>query len=78
MSPEVVLEKRGLTKEFRGFTTVDSVDLRVQAGHIHALTPSFIASSTHLTDRCSRRFVRMSLGPFLRVTTSTSAYYWPS
>jgi branched-chain amino acid transport system ATP-binding protein len=37
MSPEFVLETRGLTKEFRGFTAVDSVDLRVQKGHIHAL-----------------------------------------
>jgi branched-chain amino acid transport system ATP-binding protein len=37
MSPEFVLETRGLTKDFRGFTAVDSVDLRVQKGHIHAL-----------------------------------------
>ncbi|MFP6847256.1 MAG: ABC transporter ATP-binding protein [Pseudomonas sp.] len=37
MSPEFVLETRGLTKEFRGFTAVDSVDLHVQKGHIHAL-----------------------------------------
>ena len=37
MSPEIVLETRDLTKEFRGFTAVDSVDLRVQKGHIHAL-----------------------------------------
>jgi branched-chain amino acid transport system ATP-binding protein len=37
MAPEFVLETRGLTKEFRGFTAVDSVDLRVQQGHIHAL-----------------------------------------
>ncbi len=37
MSPEFVLETRGLTKEFRGFTAVDAVDLRVRQGHIHAL-----------------------------------------
>ena len=37
MAPEFVLETHGLTKEFRGFTAVDSVDLRVQKGHIHAL-----------------------------------------
>ena len=37
MSSEIVLETRGLTKEFRGFTAVASVDLRVQTGHIHAL-----------------------------------------
>ncbi len=37
MEPEFVLETRGLTKEFRGFTAVDSVDLKVRQGHIHAL-----------------------------------------
>lgn len=37
MAPEFVLETLGLTKEFRGFTAVDSVDLRVEKGHIHAL-----------------------------------------
>lgn len=33
----VILETRGLTKEFNGFTAVDSVDLQVHKGHIHAL-----------------------------------------
>lgn len=37
MAPDFVLETRGLTKEFRGFTAVDSVELRVEKGHIHAL-----------------------------------------
>jgi len=37
MEPEFVLETRGLTKEFRGFTAVDSIDLKVRQGHIHAL-----------------------------------------
>lgn len=37
MTQEFVLETRGLTKEFRGFTAVDSVSLAVQEGHIHAL-----------------------------------------
>lgn len=37
MEPEFVLETRGLTKEFRGFTAVDNVDLKVRQGHIHAL-----------------------------------------
>lgn len=32
-----VLEARGLTKEFRGFTAVDSVDIGVTEGTIHAL-----------------------------------------
>ena len=34
---DVILETRELTKEFKGFTAVSSVDLQVQRGHIHAL-----------------------------------------
>ncbi|MEW6205804.1 MAG: ABC transporter ATP-binding protein [Pseudomonadota bacterium] len=34
---EVVLETRALTKEFKGFTAVSDVSLKVQRGHIHAL-----------------------------------------
>lgn len=34
---DVILETRGLTKEFGGFTAVSDVNLRVQRGHIHAL-----------------------------------------
>jgi branched-chain amino acid transport system ATP-binding protein len=34
---DVILETRKLTKEFKGFTAVSEVDLRVQRGHIHAL-----------------------------------------
>lgn len=34
---DVLLETRGLTKEFKGFTAVSDVDLRVRRGHIHAL-----------------------------------------
>jgi len=34
---EVILETRGLSKEFRGFVAVKSVDLRVRRGTIHAL-----------------------------------------
>jgi branched-chain amino acid transport system ATP-binding protein len=32
-----ILETAGLTREFRGFVAVNGVDLRVQAGSIHAL-----------------------------------------
>ncbi|WP_404983229.1 ABC transporter ATP-binding protein [Cobetia marina] len=32
-----ILETRGLSKDFRGFTAVDDVDLQIQEGHIHAL-----------------------------------------
>jgi len=34
---DVILETKRLTKEFKGFTAVSGVDLRVQRGHIHAL-----------------------------------------
>ncbi|HEY8881286.1 MAG TPA: ABC transporter ATP-binding protein [Roseateles sp.] len=34
---EFILETQDLTKEFKGFTAVDSVNLRVHRGHIHAL-----------------------------------------
>ena len=37
MSDEIILEARGLTKEFKGFTAVDHVDLKVRKGSIHAL-----------------------------------------
>ena len=35
--PDVILETRELTKEFKGFIAVDRVNLQVQRGHIHAL-----------------------------------------
>jgi branched-chain amino acid transport system ATP-binding protein len=34
---ELILETRGLSKDFRGFSAVQSVDLRVRRGTIHAL-----------------------------------------
>jgi branched-chain amino acid transport system ATP-binding protein len=34
---DLILETRGLTKEFRGFAAVRGVDLKVQRGTIHAL-----------------------------------------
>lgn len=37
MTQDFILETRGLTKEFRGFTAVDDVNLQVREGHIHAL-----------------------------------------
>jgi branched-chain amino acid transport system ATP-binding protein len=33
----IILETQGLTKEFRGFTAVQNVDLKVRRGTIHAL-----------------------------------------
>jgi branched-chain amino acid transport system ATP-binding protein len=37
LSDEVILETRGLTKEFKGFVAVSNVSLRVRRGTIHAL-----------------------------------------
>ena len=34
---DLILETSKLTKEFKGFTAVNGVDLRVERGHIHAL-----------------------------------------
>ncbi len=37
MADDIILETRGLTKEFKGFVAVNQVDLKVQRGSIHAL-----------------------------------------
>jgi len=37
MDPELILETRNLTKDFRGFVAVNDVSLRVRRGTIHAL-----------------------------------------
>jgi branched-chain amino acid transport system ATP-binding protein len=37
MVDEVIIETRGLSKEFNGFVAVSDVDLRVRRGQIHAL-----------------------------------------
>lgn len=37
MSGNIILETRGLTKEFRGFTAVNNVSLQIREGHIHVL-----------------------------------------
>ncbi|WP_020654334.1 ABC transporter ATP-binding protein [Massilia niastensis] len=34
---DLILETRNLTKEFKGFTAVNNVNLKVERGHIHAL-----------------------------------------
>ena len=34
---DFILETRGLTKEFKGFTAVSDVNLKVRRGAIHAL-----------------------------------------
>ena len=37
MAEDIILETRGLTKEFKGFVAVNGVDLKVRRGAIHAL-----------------------------------------
>jgi branched-chain amino acid transport system ATP-binding protein len=37
MANDIILETRGLTKEFKGFVAVNGVNLKVARGHIHAL-----------------------------------------
>ena len=37
MADDIILETRGLTKEFKGFVAVKGVDLQVRRGTIHAL-----------------------------------------
>ncbi len=37
MADDIILETRGLTKEFKGFVAVNGVDLAVRRGTIHAL-----------------------------------------
>jgi branched-chain amino acid transport system ATP-binding protein len=56
---EAILETRALTKQFRGFTAVDRVDLRVHAGTIHALVGPNGAGKTTLFNM---------LGGFIRPT----------
>ncbi len=37
MADDIILQTRGLTKEFKGFAAVQNVDLKVKRGNIHAL-----------------------------------------
>src|SRR5436190_16101905 len=37
LSDDVILETRGLTKEFKGFVAVQNVSLKIRRGSIHAL-----------------------------------------
>jgi branched-chain amino acid transport system ATP-binding protein len=37
MADDIIMETRGLTKEFAGFVAVSNVDLKVRRGQIHAL-----------------------------------------
>ena len=50
---DVILETKNLTKEFKGFTAVNDVNLRVQRGHIHALIGPNGAGKTTLVHQIS-------------------------
>jgi branched-chain amino acid transport system ATP-binding protein len=63
--PEVILETRGLSKEFRGFVAVKRVDLRVVRGTIHALIGPNGAGKTTCFNLLTR---------FLPATSGTITY----
>ena len=65
MSDEIILEARGLTKEFKGFTAVDHVDLRVRKGSIHALIGPNGAGKTTMFNLLTK---------FLQVTSGQMIY----
>ena len=48
--PDIILETRNLTREFKGFVAVNQVNLQVQRGHIHALIGPNGAGKTTLLD----------------------------
>src|ERR1700737_1651921 len=62
---EVILETRGLSKEFRGFIAVKRVDLRVIRGTIHALIGPNGAGKTTCFNLLTR---------FLPATSGTITY----
>ena len=64
MPDEVILETRGLTKEFQGFVAVNAVDLRVRRGSIHALIGPNGAGKTTVFNLVTG-FVRPSSGTIL-------------
>ncbi len=61
---DVILETRGLTREFRGFVAVDDVNLRVARGLIHALIGPNGAGKTTFFVICVMAFRRGLVGEF--------------
>ena len=54
MADDIILETRGLVKEFKGFVAVSDVNLKVQRGHIHALIGPNGAGKTTVFNLISR------------------------
>jgi branched-chain amino acid transport system ATP-binding protein len=61
---DLILETRGLTKEFRGFTAVQGVDLKVRRGTIHALIGPNGAGKTTVFNLLTK-FLEPSAGQIL-------------
>jgi branched-chain amino acid transport system ATP-binding protein len=60
----LILETRGLTKEFRGFTAVHGVDLKIRRGTIHALIGPNGAGKTTVFNLLTK-FLEPSAGQIL-------------
>jgi branched-chain amino acid transport system ATP-binding protein len=64
MADDIILETRGLTREFKGFVAVDGVDLQVKRGTIHALIGPNGAGKTTCFNMLTK-FVRPTAGRIL-------------
>ncbi|HWB51027.1 MAG TPA: ABC transporter ATP-binding protein [Stellaceae bacterium] len=62
--PDLILETRGLTREFRGFTAVQGVELRVRRGTVHALIGPNGAGKTTVFNLLTK-FLEPSAGQIL-------------
>ena len=60
----VILETRGLTKDFRGFKAIEDVNVKVQTGHIHALIGPNGAGKTTFFNLLTK-FLKPSAGKIL-------------
>ena len=61
---DLILETRGLTKEFRGFTAVHEVDLKIRRGTVHALIGPNGAGKTTVFNLLTK-FLEPSAGQIL-------------
>ncbi|MBP6407082.1 MAG: ABC transporter ATP-binding protein [Ramlibacter sp.] len=76
-SPDIILETRALTKEFKGFVAVSGVDLKVRRGSIHALIGPNGAGKTTCFNLLTK-FIRPTAGQILfegrDITASSPAH----